>query len=303
MLDGGGRAHRGGVRRAANSWRSTSMATRGRRRNSRSSCARGATMRGRSRSSSAAPTAFPRGQARRDGRRLAFRADIAARTRPRPARRAAVPGGQPAAGPSLPSRMSKDVVLTEPPVGLPRVEEPAPAGVAAADRRRVRGVAAARGGGRRRDIVEAPRKDEPALDYVKRIARTKASVGLAPDESARSCRRSRCSPPTPRSSSTATVLGKPATPRTRSRMLDALSGTHARRAHRRRGALACADRARRLDVARELSRARRRDEIERYVATGEPFDKAGGYGIQGRAAAFIQHLEGQLFGRHGPAAV
>ena len=31
--------------------------------------------------------------------------------------------------------------------------------------------------GRRRDIVEAPRKDESALDYVKRIARTKASVG------------------------------------------------------------------------------------------------------------------------------
>ena len=31
-------------------------------------------------------------------------------------------------------------------------------------------------GGRRRDIVETPRKDEAALEYVKRVARTKASV-------------------------------------------------------------------------------------------------------------------------------
>lgn len=34
------------------------------------------------------------------------------------------------------------------------------------------------------------------------------------------------------------------------------------------------------------------DAIARYVATGEPFGKAGGYAIQGRAAAFIEHLSG-----------
>ena len=33
-------------------------------------------------------------------------------------------------------------------------------------------------------------------------------------------------------------------------------------------------------------------EIERYVASGEPDDKAGGYGIQGRAAVFVEHIEG-----------
>ncbi len=36
------------------------------------------------------------------------------------------------------------------------------------------------------------------------------------------------------------------------------------------------------------------DEIEWYVGTGEPFDKAGGYAIQGRAAHFIPRIEGSV---------
>lgn len=38
------------------------------------------------------------------------------------------------------------------------------------------------------------------------------------------------------------------------------------------------------------------DEIAAYVATGEPFDKAGGYGIQGRAAIFVERIEGDFYG-------
>ncbi|MEN9827061.1 MAG: hypothetical protein RI953_2806 [Pseudomonadota bacterium] len=34
------------------------------------------------------------------------------------------------------------------------------------------------------------------------------------------------------------------------------------------------------------------DEIERYIASGEPFDKAGSYGIQGHALTFVESLEG-----------
>ncbi|MCL6610617.1 MAG: Maf family protein [Peptococcaceae bacterium] len=34
------------------------------------------------------------------------------------------------------------------------------------------------------------------------------------------------------------------------------------------------------------------DEIRRYVATGEPMDKAGAYAVQGRAAVFVRGLEG-----------
>ncbi len=37
------------------------------------------------------------------------------------------------------------------------------------------------------------------------------------------------------------------------------------------------------------------DEITRYVATGEPLDKAGAYGIQGKAAVFVDRVDGDYF--------
>jgi len=37
------------------------------------------------------------------------------------------------------------------------------------------------------------------------------------------------------------------------------------------------------------------DELDWYVQSGEPFDKAGGYGIQGRAAVFVERVEGCYF--------
>lgn len=36
-------------------------------------------------------------------------------------------------------------------------------------------------------------------------------------------------------------------------------------------------------------------EIAEYVATGEPFDKAGAYGIQGRAAALVEAIDGDFY--------
>jgi septum formation protein len=37
------------------------------------------------------------------------------------------------------------------------------------------------------------------------------------------------------------------------------------------------------------------DEINAYIATGEPFDKAGAYGIQGRAAVFVEKIDGDYY--------
>ncbi len=41
------------------------------------------------------------------------------------------------------------------------------------------------------------------------------------------------------------------------------------------------------------------EQISRYCASGEPYDKAGGYGVQGLAAAFISHIEGSYSGVMG----
>ncbi len=151
--------------------------------------------------------------------------------------------------------------------------------------------------GRRRDVVEAPRKDEPPLEYVKRVARLKASVGWH-------CMGRRGMPPKPVLGADTEVvldgqaLGKPADAAGAVAMLATLSG----RTHEVITAVAARWQTQLLaavSTSRVTLRAMARDEIERYVATGESFDKAGGYAIQGKAAAFVQHLEGSYSGVMG----
>jgi septum formation protein len=43
------------------------------------------------------------------------------------------------------------------------------------------------------------------------------------------------------------------------------------------------------------------DEIERYIDTGEPMDKAGAYGIQGFGATIVQRVDGDYFAVMGLA--
>ncbi|RKZ07282.1 septum formation inhibitor Maf [bacterium] len=50
-----------------------------------------------------------------------------------------------------------------------------------------------------------------------------------------------------------------------------------------------------VEVTRVFFRALSEWEIERYIETGEPFDKAGAYAIQGYAAAFVEKIDGCYF--------
>ncbi len=98
------------------------------------------------------------------------------------------------------------------------------------------------------------------------------------------------------------VLGKPADAAEAEAMLAALSG----RAHRVLTAIALKTSAGADTLLCESEvrfRATTPAERRAYCATGEPFDKAGGYGIQGHAAVFVEHLRGSYSERRGPAAV
>ena len=92
------------------------------------------------------------------------------------------------------------------------------------------------------------------------------------------------------------ALGKPRDPDDAARMLRMLSG----RTHAVHTAYAIAFPGRR-DLIEESSTTKVRfyrlgdDEIADYVATGEPMDKAGAYGIQGRAAALVTSIDGDFY--------
>ena len=90
------------------------------------------------------------------------------------------------------------------------------------------------------------------------------------------------------------VLGKPADVADAARMLKMLSG----REHTVITAVAVA-RGKKLRSAIEevhvKFRRLRDDEIEAYIATGEPMDKAGAYGIQGFGATIVERVEGDYF--------
>jgi nucleoside triphosphate pyrophosphatase len=151
--------------------------------------------------------------------------------------------------------------------------------------------------GREPDIVESAREGEAPQEYVKRVARLKASVGWH-----RMARRGLAPRPVLAADTEVVVdgavLGKPKDVTDAIAMLTALSG----RTHEVLTAVAVrweAQLALGLSTSRVSFRAIPKDEIERYIATGEPFDKAGAYAIQGRAAVFIQHLDGSYSGVMG----
>lgn len=146
-------------------------------------------------------------------------------------------------------------------------------------------------------VDEAPLPRETPESYVARVARTKAEVAWA-RLSAR-----RMQPHPVLAADTAVILGqrilgKPATNVAAEDMLRALSG----RSHQVLTTIAIAY-ENRMKLATSVSKVKFRRlselEITRYVASGEPQDKAGSYAIQGLAASFIARLEGSYSGVMG----
>jgi septum formation protein len=137
------------------------------------------------------------------------------------------------------------------------------------------------------DVDESVLTGEPPEEYVQRLACAKArAIASAPGEIVLGA------------DTTVVVdgeiLGKPADAADARRMLALLSG----RSHRvltgiclRRGAEAIRDCAATTVVFAALTQS----EIDEYVASGEPLDKAGAYGIQGLASKFVERIEGDYF--------
>jgi septum formation protein len=151
--------------------------------------------------------------------------------------------------------------------------------------------------GRNVDVDESQLPGESPDDYVRRVSRAKADVGWQ-----RILQR-RLRPFPVLAADTVVcvdeiILGKPPDPSHAAKMLRLLSG----REHRVLTAVTV-----RLDERAQLvvseSRVRFAElspaDIEAYVASGEPTDKAGAYAIQGRAGAFVTELHGSYSGVMG----
>ena len=92
------------------------------------------------------------------------------------------------------------------------------------------------------------------------------------------------------------ILGKPSDVREARRMLHRLSGrTHEVLTGVSILRVADAKELHHVETTRVHFLKLSGDEIDDYIATGEPFDKAGGYGIQGIAGRFIDRVEGCYF--------
>jgi len=151
------------------------------------------------------------------------------------------------------------------------------------------------------DIDETPHGGESAGAFAARVATAKARFGLE----VLGMRQLAVRPVLAADTVVVVdseILGKPADRAEAASFLRRLAG----RMHEVRTfvAVACGSPARlELVTAESVSAVRfgplTEAQIERYCGGGEPYDKAGGYAIQGMAAAFIERLEGSYSGVMG----
>lgn len=147
------------------------------------------------------------------------------------------------------------------------------------------------------ELLEVALARESATDYVQRVTGLKVDAALA-----RLARRGLPQAPILCSDTTVSlgrhILGKPETPQQAQEMLQALSG----KTHRVLTAVALQSGGKRLttlSVSSVQFSAMDAAQIEAYVASGEPMGKAGAYGVQGRAAAYIAKISGSYSGIMG----
>lgn len=152
-------------------------------------------------------------------------------------------------------------------------------------------------GPRGADVDEQQRPDEPAAEYVERVAREKATFGLQVLGM-----RSMMVRPVLAADTVVIidgdVLGKPADRPEAEAFLRRLSG----RTHEVRTAVAIAIEGPLLfdvSISQVTFRELTEEEIQHYCAGPDPYDKAGGYGVQGLAALFVERLEGSYTGVMG----
>lgn len=147
------------------------------------------------------------------------------------------------------------------------------------------------------DVDEAVLPDETPEDYVVRVTLAKAQAGV------RRIRERHLIPHPVLAADTTVeiegnVIGKPEHEADAVAILQRLSG----RTHRVLTAVALSDNGSTehlLSISEVRFRPLGSEEIRRYVASGEPLDKAGAYGIQGRAAVFIEEIKGSYTGIMG----
>ena len=101
-----------------------------------------------------------------------------------------------------------------------------------------------------------------------------------------------------------TILGKPDDAKHAAHILDTLSGqTHRVLTSVAMGTVSKAGKLLKTEQALSVSNVRfaqlTRTQIQSYVASGEPMGKAGAYAVQGRAAAYIEHISGSYSGIMG----
>jgi len=144
---------------------------------------------------------------------------------------------------------------------------------------------------------ETPLPGESPVDYVERVTRAKAMHGLRLVEERRLPTRPVLAADTTLELD-GQIIGKPVDMADAAAILRRLSG----RTHRVLTGVAV-DHQRRTEYVLSTSEVRFRhiddEEIRHYVISGEPMDKAGAYGIQGRAGLFVEHLSGSYTGVMG----